>query len=153
MIRRPPRSTLFPYTTLFRSHGAGYRLVDYGCAGHPHEQEVLIEAADDDVEDRVVTVVHPFDDEDRLLPNTIIRADGIDERSFLMDLVDETALEHVFGLGGHGEAVLASNHVDGLAGARLREPGRNPTLIDSVLDGRPAGEEVPRIESDAHRDL
>src|SRR5687768_18304292 len=23
MIRRPPRSTLFPYTTLFRSHGLG----------------------------------------------------------------------------------------------------------------------------------
>src|SRR5690349_23523360 len=27
MIRRPPRSTLFPYTTLFRSHG------DRGCRG------------------------------------------------------------------------------------------------------------------------
>src|SRR2546429_7199220 len=25
MIRRPPRSTLFPYTTLFRSHDAGRR--------------------------------------------------------------------------------------------------------------------------------
>src|SRR5258707_2256233 len=25
MIRRPPRSTLFPYTTLFRSTGAGKR--------------------------------------------------------------------------------------------------------------------------------
>src|SRR5438034_8568216 len=25
MIRRPPRSTLFPYTTLFRSEGAGSR--------------------------------------------------------------------------------------------------------------------------------
>src|SRR5262245_62238931 len=25
MIRRPPRSTLFPYTTLFRSAGAGAR--------------------------------------------------------------------------------------------------------------------------------
>src|SRR2546426_2752061 len=25
MIRRPPRSTLFPYTTLFRSHRAGHR--------------------------------------------------------------------------------------------------------------------------------
>src|SRR5438034_8880782 len=25
MIRRPPRSTLFPYTTLFRSRGAGDR--------------------------------------------------------------------------------------------------------------------------------
>src|SRR3712207_7766153 len=29
MIRRPPRSTLFPYTTLFRSHGA---LFAYGVA-------------------------------------------------------------------------------------------------------------------------
>src|SRR3712207_7061328 len=27
MIRRPPRSTLFPYTTLFRSHTATLRLV------------------------------------------------------------------------------------------------------------------------------
>src|SRR5438874_5332776 len=29
MIRRPPRSTLFPYTTLFRSHdpGPGYRSI------------------------------------------------------------------------------------------------------------------------------
>src|SRR5205809_7186779 len=26
MIRRPPRSTLFPYTTLFRSHGGASRL-------------------------------------------------------------------------------------------------------------------------------
>src|SRR3989441_9764789 len=25
MIRRPPRSTLFPYTTLFRSHAFGWR--------------------------------------------------------------------------------------------------------------------------------
>src|SRR2546422_6206857 len=28
MIRRPPRSTLFPYTTLFRSHGAVRRAAD-----------------------------------------------------------------------------------------------------------------------------
>src|SRR5256884_2816645 len=37
MIRRPPRSTLFPYTTLFRSLGAG-SLVFYlllGAAGLP----------------------------------------------------------------------------------------------------------------------
>src|SRR2546422_10253892 len=31
MIRRPPRSTLFPYTTLFRSHHASRR------AGHGHD--------------------------------------------------------------------------------------------------------------------
>src|SRR5919106_1474664 len=30
MIRRPPRSTLFPYTTLFRSHRMGVPAVDYG---------------------------------------------------------------------------------------------------------------------------
>src|SRR2546427_5954226 len=27
MIRRPPRSTLFPYTTLFRSHGSATTLL------------------------------------------------------------------------------------------------------------------------------
>src|SRR3712207_7513847 len=29
MIRRPPRSTLFPYTTLFRSDGAIYALMKF----------------------------------------------------------------------------------------------------------------------------
>src|SRR2546429_660038 len=29
MIRRPPRSTLFPYTTLFRSHAAEYEIDDF----------------------------------------------------------------------------------------------------------------------------
>src|SRR3712207_6998158 len=35
MIRRPPRSTLFPYTTLFRSPRA-YSLVAFGGAGPVH---------------------------------------------------------------------------------------------------------------------
>src|SRR5207248_6342950 len=30
MIRRPPRSTLFPYTTLFRSESGGHVLVHVG---------------------------------------------------------------------------------------------------------------------------
>src|SRR5688572_32305931 len=34
MIRRPPRSTLFPYTTLFRS--AGHRLAGEGRHGDQH---------------------------------------------------------------------------------------------------------------------
>src|SRR2546422_4633068 len=29
MIRRPPRSTLFPYTTLFRSGGVDYRAISH----------------------------------------------------------------------------------------------------------------------------
>src|SRR2546426_2215340 len=36
MIRRPPRSTLFPYTTLFRSadlHGSGHAAADRGDTG------------------------------------------------------------------------------------------------------------------------
>src|SRR2546429_5670987 len=33
MIRRPPRSTLFPYTTLFRSNAPLGRVVSLGC---PH---------------------------------------------------------------------------------------------------------------------
>src|SRR5256885_11169391 len=38
MIRRPPRSTLFPYTTLFRSNfiddGTSLRIVDYELSGN-----------------------------------------------------------------------------------------------------------------------
>src|SRR5256885_8554284 len=39
MIRRPPRSTLFPYTTLFRSSGEGHRRGrDHG-RGHREAQD------------------------------------------------------------------------------------------------------------------
>src|SRR2546429_7091045 len=34
MIRRPPRSTLFPYTTLFRSRGTGCRHIRRGRSAH-----------------------------------------------------------------------------------------------------------------------
>src|SRR3712207_8840309 len=37
MIRRPPRSTLFPYTTLFRSEGAG-RLGERGARASARQQ-------------------------------------------------------------------------------------------------------------------
>src|SRR3712207_8825237 len=39
MIRRPPRSTLFPYTTLFRSQRAEIR----------RQTELILEEADDDL--------------------------------------------------------------------------------------------------------
>src|SRR3712207_7226609 len=35
MIRRPPRSTLFPYTTLFRSDPGPHRLEGVGVLGAP----------------------------------------------------------------------------------------------------------------------
>src|SRR3712207_9135414 len=37
MIRRPPRSTLFPYTTLFRSGGAGSAVTLRGVAHLDHD--------------------------------------------------------------------------------------------------------------------
>src|SRR5438552_8182706 len=53
MIRRPPRSTLFPYTTLFRSHDhklerglvAAERLPG---RGHPRHVAVVVGAEDED---------------------------------------------------------------------------------------------------------
>src|SRR2546430_5313724 len=38
MIRRPPRSTLFPYTTLFRSWRRRRRRDGSDCKGHVHGQ-------------------------------------------------------------------------------------------------------------------
>src|SRR3712207_8217525 len=39
MIRRPPRSTLFPYTTLFRSYVTDDSVGDVQCDGHRDEGE------------------------------------------------------------------------------------------------------------------
>src|SRR2546430_5991336 len=48
MIRRPPRSTLFPYTTLFRSldrhdpGGVGENPLAFPRRGHAHRHDVLL---------------------------------------------------------------------------------------------------------------
>src|ERR1043165_8391912 len=49
MIRRPPRSTLFPYTTLFRSQHGDARIVGMAVAGDRmrlHGAEALAEGAE-----------------------------------------------------------------------------------------------------------
>src|SRR2546422_4550628 len=68
MIRRPPRSTLFPYTTLFRSHPQPGREREEEqhaahpyCDGRPAEQR---ECEQDAAECDVQAAPHP-DDEDR----------------------------------------------------------------------------------------
>src|SRR5260370_25026199 len=43
MIRRPPRSTLFPYTTLFRSHRCPRRIVGIGCVSVSPRQQARSE--------------------------------------------------------------------------------------------------------------
>src|SRR2546430_4669759 len=42
MIRRPPRSTLFPYTTLFRSAGRWQRLAEPGSGVNRYSPTVLV---------------------------------------------------------------------------------------------------------------
>src|SRR2546428_1769406 len=44
MIRRPPRSTLFPYTTLFRSRAIGNG-DGTGCGGQHYDRRVAVEQA------------------------------------------------------------------------------------------------------------
>src|SRR5258706_5955094 len=41
MIRRPPRSTLFPYTTLFRSSAAKYTSRSWYSITYPHQRVLL----------------------------------------------------------------------------------------------------------------
>src|SRR3712207_8287543 len=53
MIRRPPRSTLFPYTTLFRSLVLHLDAVPLRDAAQPHEQDDSVATLDD------VVVVDP----------------------------------------------------------------------------------------------
>src|SRR2546422_8595339 len=52
MMRRPPRPTLFPYTTLFRSHACG-------------DGEILAHLRDGGVEQRPRLVAHPSAPEGR----------------------------------------------------------------------------------------
>src|SRR2546422_6895639 len=42
MIRRPPRSTLFPYTTLFRSNVRGGDAAAQVTSTHPHVAPVVV---------------------------------------------------------------------------------------------------------------
>src|SRR3712207_6914025 len=44
MIRRPPRSTLFPYTTLFRSNAGGAGLKGRGAHGHNDALSIEVSA-------------------------------------------------------------------------------------------------------------
>src|SRR2546430_13460380 len=68
MIRRPPRSTLFPYTTLFRS-GYGQRV-----RGHPAVEQVL----DVEPEQQGVAVLHhvvpPLRAHQSLLARRLVRS-------------------------------------------------------------------------------
>src|SRR2546430_11146378 len=64
MIRRPPRSTLFPYTTLFRSLAAGKRPVVFDVGDDPWRPRMI---AGDDVARRITIVRGDIADRDALV--------------------------------------------------------------------------------------
>src|SRR2546426_6991660 len=63
MIRRPPRSTLFPYTTLFRSNGTDFSQLTPG-------------SSDATIRSKNYYVVSGFDFKDRYLIDGLVRWDG-----------------------------------------------------------------------------
>src|SRR3712207_8328133 len=60
MIRRPPRSTLFPYTTLFRSSGEQAARIIGRLAGVSDWGTSLAVPLDDDSEGTETTVFYPW---------------------------------------------------------------------------------------------
>src|SRR2546429_5681570 len=85
MIRRPPRSTLFPYTTLFRSAQARRPVglaEQFPCLGQPHGGEVAIEPATDDPVVRIVGLEEErFAHGQRMESTTAARTPEVDRKS------------------------------------------------------------------------
>src|SRR2546429_6645414 len=65
MIRRPPRSTLFPYTTLFRSNGAGSGTHVFGSRDRSHNVTI------DGIDANESTVPNPQGNIQRLNPDNV----------------------------------------------------------------------------------
>src|SRR6266508_6205649 len=92
MIRRPPRSTLFPYTTLFRSRHAGrFELIPHrtGAVGAAVEGIVVGRYGRNSAQqDRIVAVHERLDADRRLffLPTRVI-AGPLAERSLFEEIV------------------------------------------------------------------
>src|SRR2546430_14859915 len=127
MIRRPPRSTLFPYTTLFRSLGLDAALAGAAAAGGalaiPRIQPVHDVHAKDDaaergephaVEPAVVTVV----DEE-------LRGPGTRTTQLFINYSDNSRLDGM-GFSPFGRVVLGMEVVDPLYSGHGRAPPRGP---------------------------
>src|SRR5579885_1780307 len=124
MIRRPPRSTLFPYTTLFRSRRSGGRT-------HPTEQPYLpIPAgrvgASSAAEGEIFF--------ERGFPN------GSDGRLSKIGTVFGDRAWRGVRAGGHAHRGLEVVDQGGLEGRFRRRVGRHPRRLDSPASGSTGSE-------------
>src|SRR3712207_1246291 len=110
MIRRPPRSTLFPYTTLFRSERvcrtylAGEFAEDWDLSGlftqlnqmyeHSFESEDIEQGMDREtlIEEIRKDVVDAYNEREEELGDELMRAL---ERFMLLQIIDERWREHL----------------------------------------------------------
>src|SRR2546430_17584047 len=94
MIRRPPRSTLFPYTTLFRSHGGEEVLERHAALSRRQAVQHLARL---DLAARHVAELHV---DDLVAAHVVERARGAAAALHVIG-VEEQAAARVRGLGEH----------------------------------------------------
>src|SRR3712207_768434 len=111
MIRRPPRSTLFPYTTLFRSLDVALgRLLEEGLEAAFERHARLGRACREGVKAMGLELFSP--DEDRSAVVTAVRMpDGTDAAPFLLDLRDRLGVQLVGGQGELAGRVFRIGHI------------------------------------------
>src|SRR3712207_7646353 len=98
MIRRPPRSTLFPYTTLFRSPSDALALAVRSGAPIFAAEDVIAESAiefEHDVED-TEEVVEKFKDLDRKSTRLNSSHANISYAVFCLKKKKKTTTDHIF---------------------------------------------------------
>src|SRR3712207_7015326 len=83
MIRRPPRSTLFPYTTLFRSAAHGQRAGQLVLHLQPGERQQLV-VGDGGVEGHLVAEVGPGGAEPPLVGRSEEHTSELQSRQYLV---------------------------------------------------------------------
>src|SRR2546428_5572317 len=81
MIRRPPRSTLFPYTTLFRSEPRTPETTTYPTS------------ATDPAHTATVGLIRPYDASETMMPSPLRSEDHTSELQSRSDLVCRLLLE------------------------------------------------------------
>src|SRR5256886_12938909 len=102
MIRRPPRSTLFPYTTLFRSYGAALQRM----ARAAPERAATPDGDHPTEPDRIVAMALEID---AVNPHVLAAADRVVREGRLGQLLDALAeVPESQGAGPEGWARLAT---------------------------------------------